>query len=101
MSCSSVEVDPKACSIEGSATFTFERSRIVSAATATHTQYARQRFWGVSGISCVSGAWVIVPTLRPHEERPERCRRPLGGPNHIPRRFLNDTRSGVTPVVVA
>jgi hypothetical protein len=38
MSCSSVELASKAVSIDGSATLTFERSRIVSAATPTQTQ---------------------------------------------------------------
>src|SRR5215218_6486258 len=65
MSCSSVELAPNADSIEGSATLTFVRSRIVSPATATHTQYARQRFASVSGIDCVGVGCDIPSTLRP------------------------------------
>lgn len=42
--CSWVDAAPNAASIDGSATLTLLRSRIVRAATETHTQNARQRW---------------------------------------------------------
>src|SRR4051812_6997926 len=80
MSCSSVELAPNADSIEGSATLTFVRSRIVSPATATHTQYARQRFASVSGIDCVGVGCDIPSTLRP-------------GPSWMPGAVVNGGRA--------
>jgi hypothetical protein len=55
ISCSSVDPAPSADSIDGSATLTFDRSRIVSPATATHTQNARHRWGEVSTMSVVGG----------------------------------------------
>src|SRR5690606_25309399 len=60
MSCRSVDVEPSATSIDGRATLTFDRSRIVSAATATHTQNARQRCGSLSGIDRVGGGGLAM-----------------------------------------
>ena len=80
MSCSSVEPAPSADSIEGSATLTFDRSRIVIPATATQTQNARHRCGEVSAISvvggcapafarCAASSWGWSPTFSPGYRR--------------------------------
>ena len=53
ISCSWVELAPRTSPIDGSATFTFVMSRIVIAATETHTQNARQRAAGEIGMTAV------------------------------------------------
>ena len=63
--CSWVDAAPNAASIDGSATLTLLRSRIVRAATETHTQNARQRWPWSSGMLEVAGE-VIGPRLCPH-----------------------------------